>query len=151
MPVITQEYLKELIHYNPETGHFTWRQSRGRVAKGQRAGYYGTEGYRLIRVNNFCYREARLAFLYMTGSWPKYWMDHLNRIRDDNRWDNLCDSTPTENNINNSSTNVSLSNRSLRKKWRARVQKNGKEKHLGYFATQAEAKAVASAYKQLGV
>ena len=101
--MITQPQLKELLLYNPETGVFIWRESRGRVRKGSLAGRIkihgriSTRGYREIGVNDKLYRAARLAFLYMTGEFPRKEVDHKNRVRDDDAWDNLRDVSHLEN------------------------------------------------------
>lgn len=36
----------------------------------------------------------------MTGAWPEKLVDHKNRIRDDDRWDNLRQLTPALNALN---------------------------------------------------
>lgn len=36
----------------------------------------------------------------MTGKWPKEQVDHINRIRDDDRWENLREASCSENNFN---------------------------------------------------
>lgn len=48
-------------------------------------------------IHGYHYKASRLAWLYMTGEWPKYEMDHINHVKDDNRWVNLRDVTPAEN------------------------------------------------------
>ena len=90
--MLTQQSLKEILHYDEDTGWFTWLTDRGGTAKaGTRAGSLKPDGYRVIRIGEKKHLEHRLAFLYKTGSWPKKLVDHKNRIRDDNRWLNLRD------------------------------------------------------------
>jgi len=36
----------------------------------------------------------------MTGQWPKEYIDHKNRKRDDNRWCNLREATHSQNYVN---------------------------------------------------
>ena len=89
--MLTQARLKELLHYDPETGAFTWRVDR---TNGRRAGDLAgstREGHITIGVEGTQYYAHRLAVLYMTGKWPKAGMhvDHINRQKADNRWCNL--------------------------------------------------------------
>lgn len=99
--MITQKELKEILHYDPETGIWTWLVSNSkRVRVGDKAGYLCTHnGYWRIKINGKRYRSNRLAFLYMTGKWPNV-ADHENRIRNDNRWKNLRDLDSSGNNKN---------------------------------------------------
>lgn len=89
--VPTQDELKSLYLYDPETGHFTHLKSRGKGRAGQLAGNINSNGYREMRVCNTLFQAHRLAFLYMTGTFPEkpLTVDHINGVRDDNRWCNL--------------------------------------------------------------
>ena len=96
--MITQERLKELLEYDPETGIFTnrvKRHLRGKV--GEPTGKPNALGYVYITVEKKTYHAARLAFLYMTGEWPAGDADHINRDRSDNKWANLQDLTHQDN------------------------------------------------------
>lgn len=90
--MLTQEQLKEHIHYDPETGIFT-RIKRGNMDNrskiGEALGSKDSYGYTQFNVLGETYLAHRLAYLYMTGEWPAEEVDHINRVRDDNRWDNL--------------------------------------------------------------
>lgn len=88
---LTASRLRELLHFDPETGVFTHREPRQRVVVGSRAGGLGTNGYRKHRVLGLTVSEHKLAWLYVTGEWPKGQIDHLNGKRDDNRIANLRD------------------------------------------------------------
>ena len=98
--IITQEQLKQLFHYNPDTGLFTRLQSKGGNFAGSIAGGTNTGGHRQIKINGRLITSHRLAYLYMTGKFPKDCIDHINRVPDDNRWCNLRDATKGENNQN---------------------------------------------------
>ena len=86
---LTQARLKELLHYDPETGIFTFRINRNRFKAGELAGYINDQGYLKLAVDGKEYRASRLAFLYMEGYTPEYEVDHINRDRNDDRWCNL--------------------------------------------------------------
>jgi len=87
--MITQDYLKSILEYIPESGLWLWKVKRQRIHIGARAGSIGSSGYRLIKIDQKTYRSARLAFFYMKGRWPEPQIDHKNWIRNDDRWDNL--------------------------------------------------------------
>lgn len=88
---ITQERLKHLLNYAPETGIWTWNNPNARSGReaGERAGSVGTGGYWVLRADCLTYRSCRLAWFYMTGEWPTYEIDHINREPWDDRWVNL--------------------------------------------------------------
>lgn len=97
MANLTAKRLRELLHYNPETGHFTWKVSVGsRGQAGSRAGCnYGKTGW-LLRVDGDLYLGARLAWLYMKGAWPKQHIHRHNDQVDDLRWNNLYEASRGE-------------------------------------------------------
>ena len=74
--------------------------SRSALVRDQRAGTtsHGKRGgYRKITIDGKVYSAARLAWFYKTGRWPDPEIDHINRIRDDNRWENLREATRADN------------------------------------------------------
>lgn len=85
---LTQKRLKVLLTYNPETGIFKRNITSGGKVKGGVAGSK-SNGYNRISIDGSTYMAHRLAFLYMEGYWPEYQIDHINRKRNDNRWQNL--------------------------------------------------------------
>lgn len=105
---ITAERLREVLSYEPETGIFTWlNPASNRVTAGGIAG--STEGnYLRIAIDNTSHYAQRLAWLYMTGHWPEGPLDHINRIRRDNRWTNIRPATTAENNRNRSAQSTNL-------------------------------------------
>lgn len=145
--MLTQERLRELLTYHPRTGVFTWRKrTSNRVRVGDRAGHKNAVlGYRLIRLDDELYYAHRLAFLYMTGSWPQHEVDHVNRVRDDNRWANLAAATRLENqqNLGLAPTNKSgyrgVYLHRAAGKWSAERWVAGTKHYLGLFATAEEA------------
>jgi hypothetical protein len=97
LDVITQEVLKEVLAYDPATGIFTARKSHGSRKCGDVVGSYDSDGYLKTNVKGKSYRLHRLAWFYMTGKWPADALDHKNRVRDDNRFENLREATPRDN------------------------------------------------------
>lgn len=146
---ITQEHLKYLFSYDPLTGLFTRNIDVGRpgkVKKGKVAGCLNkAHGYVNIIIDREIYLAHRLAWLYMTGSFPESQIDHINHIRNDNRWVNLRDVTHVENQQNknvqkNNSSGVAGVHWDKRsKKWWARIGVNGKIVSLGYYKNKTDA------------
>lgn len=140
--LLTQERLKELFNYNPETGLFIRLISTSyNTYTGEIAGSIQADGYVQIGINYKLYRAHRLAWLYMTGEWPVGHIDHKNRIPTDNRFCNLRDATSLENNHNKSklprnSLNKYLGVSKRGNTWRARITASGVQLHLGTFATE---------------
>ena len=158
---ITAERLRELVHYDPETGLFT----QVAVRKGWKAGrIIGRRmsrcGYIRIGIDMNRYLAHRLAWLYMTGEWPPDQIDHVNGDRADNRWSNLREATSAQNGQNSRPRNGKFNLKGVAKSldhWRAkpfsaRIKAHGKVHYLGRFATPEEAHAayVAGAYKYHG-
>jgi hypothetical protein len=101
MPILTQNELKLLLHYDPDTGFFTRLKTvSSNAVFGSKAGWINDEGYICIGIKGKAYKAHRLAFLYMTGAFPKNDCDHINMIKSDNRWINLRESTKSENRCN---------------------------------------------------
>ncbi len=143
--MITQERLKELLKYNPDTGIFIWIKSVGTVRSGAEAGCINDNGYLLIQIDGRRYRGHRLCFLYMTGSFPVADVDHLNHVRDDNRWANIREATAQDNAKNrviashNKSGFIGVYFCADRDAWRSQICVNRKKKHLGYFKQKSDA------------
>jgi hypothetical protein len=151
---LTQARLKELLHYDPETGVFTRLIGCGGVRAGTVAGYVGNCGYACIKVDWIEYRAHRLAFLYITGSWPPEEVDHINGLKTDNRWMNLRPATSQENKHNNGrpqrdnkSGYLGVRWHKHAKKFQAQIKLDRRNYHLGYFDDPAEAAAAHLAAK----
>src|SRR5882762_9001487 len=97
--MLTQERLKELFDYDPITGWFTNRFSRGRACTGDRAGSESGHGYRKICIDYVKYYEHHLAWFYTHGHWPSE-IDHEDGKGNNNAIDNLREATRTQNNWN---------------------------------------------------
>ncbi len=136
---ITVSRLREMLDYDPMTGVFTWRVRRNQnVPAGCVAGSYQTSGYLQIRIDRVKQEAHCLAWLYMTGEWPQHELDHINRIKDDNRWGNLRASTRSLNLLNQT---AAMSNNSVGflgvsrrgKRYIARLKVRGRSTFLGLF------------------
>lgn len=159
--MLTQERLKQVMHYNPSIGIFT-----GLIARGKRTDCIGRKlgnkpnhnGYIQISIDYKRYLASRLAWLYMTGELPnakEFEIDHRNRNRSDNKWANLRLVTHQQNAMNssiirnNTSGILGVSFDTQTNLWRASISPNGKMLHLGRFAEKDDAiKARITAEKQ---
>jgi hypothetical protein len=146
--MITAARLRELLHYDQETGLFTWRVDKGyRIKAGDPAGHDNWHGYLRVRVDGKVYYLHRLAWLYVHGVWPAQEIDHINGVRDDNRIENLREATAKQNSAN---TRRSRRNKSGVKgvhwvarlgKWRATIRICGFNRCLGCFEQLEDAAA----------
>jgi len=145
--MLTQERLKELLHYDQKTGVFTWRDARnGRVKIGSIAGTVQKKGYRQIEIDGKGHKESRLAWLYMTGEWPPEQVDHEDTNRANNAWSNLRLATNKTNaqnkrkaQSNNATGVLGVGQRPSRGGFRARITVDGKTINLGRFNTEEAA------------
>lgn len=154
--MLTQARLKELLHYNPDTGIFTSLVNVNKRKIGDVVGNADKRGYVRVRVGGFSDSAHRLAFLYMTGEFPKHTVDHKNEIKSDNRWDNLRDITDAQNKQNKSSCNrnnasgfLGVSYMKRDDKYYAGIRVNGKVKFLGSYDTPELAHAAYLAEKKI--
>ena len=141
---LTQNRLKELLHYDPETGIFTWRVSRRGAKSGSVAGVHDN-GYIRIKIDYELYLAHRLTFLYMEGYFPEYHVDHKNRIRDDNRWSNLrhvsrqCNQRNASIAKDNTSGITGVCWHKNNKKWMSRITIEGNHDNIGSFDSLRDA------------
>lgn len=75
--------------YNPETGDLV-RRSNDQIVYAKRLGYL------VFRLNYKQYYAHRYIWWMMTGEWPDV-VDHINEVKDDNRWCNLRSVTRQKN------------------------------------------------------
>lgn len=144
---LTQERLKELIHYNPDNGEFTRIKNittRWLNGVGVLSPVLGDRGYKSISVDGWKHRLHRLAFLYMEGYFPEQ-IDHINHKRDDNRWCNLREVNFKINARNmkksrrNKSGVVGVHKHGSCDLWVAQIKNNNKTKHIGAFKNKNDA------------
>ncbi len=139
---LTQGRLKEVLHYDPETGFFTWRIKAGRCSAGAMANSLNAAGYIQISIDGGRHYGHRLAILYVTGIWPSEQVDHINGIKGDNRWVNLRQVSPSENNHNigrlprhNTSGFLGVHFHKAMGRYLASITVNNKQCVIGYYGT----------------
>ena len=143
----SQEYLKQVLDYNPDTGVFKWRVSTGHQGRvGDIAGTVVTRGYRQIKLGKKSYREHRLAWKYVYGVDPVDLLDHIDGDTGNNAINNLREVNSKQNSFNKKRSNRNSSGFTgvywveSRKRWLVAIR-NGVLKHRGSFDSLIDAVA----------
>lgn len=148
--MITRERLKQLLHYNKDTGVFTRLVSNRTDRINKEPGALNTKGYVQIRLDGRLYVAHRLAWLYMNGAFPVDQLDHIDGDKTNNALVNLREVTNKQNQenvplqLNNTSGFRGVSYDKRYKKFRAYVCHNRRNKTIGFFETAIEASIAAS-------
>lgn len=160
---LTQEIVKELVTFFPETGKYIWnerdkkwftdgyRDAQGNVniwnslwAGKEAFTADNGEGYLCGAILGIRIKAHRLAFFYMIGEWPEQ-VDHIDGNRSNNVFKNLRSVTKAQNAKNQKKhvTNTSgVSGVSWRKSsgtWVARIHDNNERYWLGTSESFEEA------------
>lgn len=154
-PIPSQAVLRQLLHYEPETGKLFWL-SRDRSFFGSddqcarwNTRFAGTPAL-AAEHNGYCYGTLfgekffahRVIWKWMTGSDPDV-IDHISGDSTDNRWRNLRSASPSVNMRNRRMSRANKSGRmgvSFHKStglWRAYIGAGGHNVALGRFPTLA--------------
>ena len=154
--ILTQEYVRSLFHYDPETGVLTWKERprehfatksamcsvNARFA-GKVAGF-DHFGYVRVLIDGSAYYAHRIIWLLVYGRMPEN-VDHIDGDGSNNRLANLREVNHSENmkNMRRSKLNTSgvtgVSFHSASGRWIAYITKDRKRHHLGYFHSLDEA------------
>jgi len=144
--MLTQDRLKECLDYDPSTGVFRLKIHRHGTTReiGDVVGSMTVGGYVETCVDQHTLGLHRLAFLYMTGEIPSGHIDHKNRDKTDNRWENLRAVSAAQNaqNIISPRKDNTCGFRGVYRygnKFRAKINLNGKQIHLGTFINLQDA------------
>ena len=142
--MLTQQELKKLVTYDPDTGIFRWAADvgTGKIKAGEIAGSYDSKGYLRIGINGRKYKSHRLAWLYVHGCFPEDEIDHINRVRDDNRIENLRAVTGAENCKNTGRKPKAAPFCGVQKRgnnYEAHITRGGARTYLGRFKSLADA------------
>lgn len=99
--MITVERLHELFDYDPQTGSLVRKVTTSQNArKGAIAGHMCSHGYLNVWVDGVRYKVHRLVWMYHRSKMPIGIIDHINRVRSDNRIENLREADAGINAIN---------------------------------------------------
>jgi hypothetical protein len=143
-PLPPIEELKELFHYEPDTGLFRWKFSRRGAQANSVAGSLHSKGYIDVTINKKRFKAHRLAWaLYHDQDPGGMQIDHIDKNKSNNKIINLR----LANHVSNGANAGPKKNNKLgvkgvhcgRSKFRAEIIKNAKKYHLGYYDTIEEA------------
>lgn len=143
--VLNHQTLLEYLKYNETKGEFTWiKRPNKNIHLHTRAGTKNSAGYRVISLFGKRYLEHRLAWFFVHGEMPKYEIDHINQIRDDNRISNLRQVTRSENQRNKTRKDSRVDEVGIwwcrrRKRYIAEITLNGKKVYQKSFKDIDEA------------
>jgi len=158
MDATIEELILLKLRYNPTTGLLFWREIEGscRASRGYNSNFSGKRAgtlktckssfnYREVHIGGRCIKEHRVAWFLHYGVWPVAEIDHINRVRSDNKITNLRD---VSRNVQNKNTSRRCDNTSGKtgvyfckraKKWVATLQEDGVRRRLGNFKSLEEA------------
>jgi hypothetical protein len=152
LPNFSADYLRSILDYDPWNGMFTWKVNFRQPCYfdiNKKAGCKNNiTGYLQVGIHKKIYLLHLLSWYYMFGEWPLQDIDHKNRIRDDNRFENLRLITKSTNAVNSIKQKNRTSNykgvywNKQKNKWQAQIMKNYKQYYLGSFDDPIEAAKV---------
>lgn len=86
----TAERLQEAFAYDARTGELRWRASIGsRAVQGAAAGTLATRGELVVRLDGVLRRVHHIIWCMHHGRWPEALVSHANKVKTDNRIENL--------------------------------------------------------------
>ncbi len=146
---LSQDIVKSLLIYNPDTGVFTRRVTSGCKVAGStenRVKRCGSNEYIVINVLNKARKAHRLAWLYVYGKYPESCIDHINGDGTDNRLCNLREADHTRNNRNrhkqrNNTSGVVGVRLLACGKWESSIRVDGRLIYLGRHPDKFDAVA----------
>lgn len=137
--------VRDMFSYDSKLGVLIWKKSIGPIKAGVEAGTLHQKGYTAIILDGKRYLSHRLIWLYVYGELPDCEIDHINKIKNDNRIENLRLATKYENLKNttirkdNSTGFKGVSFSKPSGKYKAEATINNKCHYLGLFITAIEA------------
>jgi len=156
---LTPSFIAECLSYDPLTGELRWRErprahfasdaafkTHLRTKAGKLAGCLDlSTGYIVIGLSRKLIYAHRAAWVIMHGEWPSGDIDHVDGDRLNNAASNLRSVSHAENCRNSSMKSFNRSGAhgigfaKREGKWRARIMRDYRDIHLGYFSTREEA------------
>lgn len=138
--------IRQLFDYDPLTGILKWRSSfGGSSATNKVAGCISSDMRFRIGIKGRRYLSSRICWCWMTGAWPRSYIDHIDGNPSNDSWSNLREATHQQNLWNSkiSKRNTSGFKGVYRdgRRWRAMILTDGRLKHLGSFPSPESANA----------
>jgi HNH endonuclease len=148
--MITQEYVRERLDYNEDTGSVRWRymphyrQEWNTRYAGKEAGSVRVDGYKKIAIDGEQYLLHQIVYFYVTGKWTDY-VDHKDTEKGNLKWSNIRAATKSQNGANRGAQKnnpLGLKGVSWSKPmnmYRARICVNRKQMQIMYSSCPAAA------------
>ena len=137
--ILTQDRLKELFHYDADTGVFVYKIKNKISNVGDVVALNQKSKYLKCTIDGGQYKLHRLAWLYVYGYWPNDQIDHIDHNPSNNAIANLRDVSSAQNHQNRAHKTKSASGHlgvtwhKRDKRWQAYIELNGKNIHLGQY------------------
>ena len=160
MVELTQEIVREFLHYNSRTGVLIWKWRARKWFRAKRnwtawnRKFAGKPAFTSVHVQGYLtgpilgkrYLAHRVIFLWMKGRWPEPEVDHDDQDQGNNRWKNLKEATAQQNNKNHPKRHDNRSGVTgvFRNPWGfvAYISVDGRRVHLGSFKSFGKAVAI---------
>lgn len=98
---VTYGLVRRIFTYDPVEGILRWNIHGRGIPFGKAAGSSSTKGGHLaVSIGGKDYKVQVIIWLWMTGNWPQSMVDHRDRIKQNNKWDNLRLATRSQNAMN---------------------------------------------------
>lgn len=150
---VTRERALQLLDYNQQTGTLI-RKPRAGCKVPKLISAKTANGYLQLMLDGRMYYAHRVIWLMQTGAFPVGVIDHLNGVRDDNRWSNLRDVAQITNAQNlydaharNRCGMLGVETHHTGR-FAARIMRDGAKQWLGLFDTPEQAHAAYLAAKR---
>jgi hypothetical protein len=147
--MISVDRLHELLTYSREDGKLFWKNRQGarNDRAGKEAGCLRKDMYLGVQVDGKPLLAHRIVWAMWNGRWPIKFIDHVNRIRTDNRIENLREVNFSENCQNtkrytNNKSGIKGVSRHTEGKWQATISVGRVQYYLGLYDSKEEAAKV---------
>ena len=134
---LTYKKVRKLFDYRPD-GNLIWKMRKGNIMIDDVAGTHRKNYYSKIRIDNKFYVSHIIIWLWHHGYMPECELDHINRVKHDNRIENLREASSQCNkrnrgNFKNNKSGVKgvFTGKSWGDFWQARITVNGKQYNIG--------------------
>lgn len=143
--MLTLDRLHQLLKYDPETGNLIWQVTKSAKAPaGSIAGSVNAKGHVNLQIDKKMYAAHQLVFMYHFGYIPDE-IDHIDKIKTNNRIENLreCTSSQNKGNIGLLRSNTTgyrgVSFNKQSGKYHAQIKIHGVQTYLGRADTAEQA------------
>jgi DUF971 family protein len=154
------EYLNECLSYDPDSGVLQWKfrpshhfkEDRMFKSQNSRHAYSAIStknhyGYFVLSINGTKYFAHRIIYKMMSGKEPSNFIDHIDNVKSNNKWDNLRVATHSQNEQNrpvdkdnvSGYKGVTFHKKKKCKRYSARIAIDGTSHYLGIYTTPEEA------------